>query len=84
MAMITTIDNPYNPFDDFDLWFLYDAQKGYNTCDYLSRIARTSESLSEEDNNQIINDAIDEIIKYDFMNIYKKVEKSVPDETDYD
>ena len=72
-VMITTVDNPYDPFENFDLWFIYDTEKGFNTCSYLSRIARTSDSLSEEDNLREIENAIDEIIKFDFMNIYRKV-----------
>ena len=28
---LTTIDNPFNPFDDFNSWFLYDIEKGYDT-----------------------------------------------------
>jgi hypothetical protein len=71
--MITTFDNPYNPFEQFTSWFLFDVEKGYNTCSYLGRIARTSDQLSEEENELEIERAIDEIIKYDFRNIYKKV-----------
>jgi len=71
--MITTIDNPYNPFTEFTSWFMFDTEKGYNSCSYLGRIARTSEQLSEEENNLEIERAIDEIIKYDFRNIYKKI-----------
>lgn len=74
-CMLTTIDNPYDPFEQFDLWFLFDVEKGYNSCAYLARIARTSDQLSDEENNEEIERAIDEIIKYDFMNIYKKVRK---------
>lgn len=70
---ITTIDNPYNPFEQFDSWFLFDVEKGYNTCAYLGRIARTSESLSDAENDNEVERAIDEIIKYDVENIYKKV-----------
>ena len=73
---ITTVDNPYNPLLQFDLWMKYDTEKGYNSCAYLDRIARTSEQLSEEENKEEIERAIDEIIKYDFMNIYKKVTKN--------
>ncbi len=36
-------------------------------------IAKTSEQFSDEENEQEIERAIDEIIKHDFMNIYKKV-----------
>lgn len=74
---LTTVDNPYDPFDQFDQWFAFDTDKGYNSCSYLDRIARTSDQLSEEENNQEIERAIDEIIKYDFLNIYKKVKKEV-------
>lgn len=72
---LTTIDNPYNPFEEFTSWFLFDVEKGYNTCAYLGRIARTSDQLSDEENNREVERAIDEIIKYDFRNIYKKVSK---------
>lgn len=71
--MLSTFDNPFNPFDDFDSWFQYDSDKGYNSCSYLARIARTSDQLSDEENSQEIERAIDEIIKYDFMNIYTKI-----------
>ena len=70
---LTTIDNPYNPFTQFDEWFLFDLEKGYNTCDYLGRIARTSDMLTDQENDEEIERAIDEIIKFDFRNIYKKV-----------
>ena len=74
-TMLTTIDNPFNPFKDFDSWFLFDVEKGYNSCDYLGRIAKTSEQLSDDENNEEIERAIDEIIKYDFTNTFKKVSK---------
>ena len=70
---LTTIDNPYNPFTQFDEWFLFDVEKGYNTCDYLGRIARTSDILTDQENDEEIERAIDEIVKFDFRNIYKKV-----------
>ena len=72
-AMLSTFDNPFNPFENFDEWFMFDMDKGYNSCAYLDRIARTSDALSEEENEREIERAIDEIIKYDFMNIYMKV-----------
>jgi hypothetical protein len=72
-ARITTIDNPYDPQQEFSQWYLFDVNKGYNTCDYLGRIAKTSDQLSDEENEKETERAIDEIIKYDFRNIYKKV-----------
>ena len=72
---LTTIDNPFDPIDQFDEWYLYDMQKGYSSCAYLARIARTSDALTDAENEIEIERAIDEIIKYDFMNIYKKVKR---------
>lgn len=64
-VMITTEDNPYNYFDNFEEWYNYDIQKGYNTCSLLARIARTSDQLSDDENEREIERAIDEILKYD-------------------
>ena len=74
---LTTVDNPFNPFEQFTSWFLFDEEKGYHSSAYLGRIARTSDQLSDEENNQEIKRAIDEIIKYDFTNIYRKVTQQV-------
>lgn len=73
---LTTFDNPYNPFEQFSSWFLFDVEKGYNSCAYLGRIAKTSEQFSDEENEKEIEKAIDEIVRYDFMNIYKKVKRN--------
>ncbi|MDY2836211.1 MAG: hypothetical protein SOW46_13560 [Candidatus Aphodomonas sp.] len=72
-CMLTTFDNPYDPFTQFSRWFLFDTEKGYDTCAYLGRIARTSEEFTDEETQRANESAIDEIIKYDFRNIYRKV-----------
>ena len=74
-TMLTTIDNPFNPFKDFDSWFLFHVEKGYNSCAYLARIAKTSNEFTEQEEDEEIERAIGEIIKYDFMNIYVKVKE---------
>lgn len=78
MVTITTKDNPYDPFDQYDEWFAFDQRKGYNTNSYLARIAKTSPDLPPADYEQSIEDAVDEILKYDFLNMYRKVEKINP------
>ena len=70
---LTTIDNPFNPFEQFTSWLLFDSEKGYNSCAYLARIAKISDDMSEQEQDRETERAIDEIIKNDFMNIYKKV-----------
>lgn len=72
-CMLTTFDNPYNPFEDFTLWWLYDIEKGYNTCGYLDRVANFSDDMSSEEEAIENERAIDQIIENDFLNIYKKV-----------
>ena len=72
-CVLTTFDNPYDPVEQFDAWYQYDMDKRYGTCGLLDRIARTSDALTEEENDREIERAIDDIIKYDVRNIYKKV-----------
>ena len=77
-VMLTTFDNPYDPFDDFHQWFMFDIEQGYNTCGKLARIARSSEEFSTVEDKVETERAIDEIIDYDFLNIYKKLTRNVP------
>lgn len=73
-CMLSTIDNPFNPFEQFTSWHLFDKEKGHNCCEYLMRIANVSDELSDEESDEEIERAIDEIIKYDIRKIYTKVE----------
>lgn len=75
-CMLTTIDNPYNPFEQFESWFLFDTEKGYNSSSYLARIAQLTDDMSENEKDIEIERAIDEIIKYDFTNMRKKIKRN--------
>lgn len=72
--MLTTVDNPYNPFTQWDLWYSFDEnQKGYCSCEYLDRVSATSDGFSEAENQRELNRAIDWIVKNDPSNRYCKV-----------
>lgn len=72
-VMLTTIDNPFDPFTQFDEWKAFDEEKGYFSCAYLARIVKTSDELSEEDEALAIEQAIDEIVRLNVLGIYRKV-----------
>lgn len=73
---LTTFDNPYDPFEQFTDWFLFDVEKGYDTCSRVARIAQFSDDMTQKEIDEENERAIDEIIKYDFMNVYKKVTRT--------
>lgn len=73
VCLLTTFDNPFDPITQFDEWFMFDEEKGYHSCSLIDRFARTSDQLSDYENEMEIERAIDEIIKYDFLGIYKKI-----------
>lgn len=72
-CMLTTFDNPFDPFDQFTSWLLFDKEKGHNTCEYLARIVNLSDDMSQEEIDIETERAIDSIIKYDVTNTFKKV-----------
>ena len=74
-CMLTTTDNPFNPLEDFSSWLMFDIEKGYDTCGRLMRIANIPDDFTEQEEDEEIERAIDTIIKYDVLDIYKKVTK---------
>jgi len=77
VSMLTTIDNPYDPFTQWDEWFLFDMQAGYNSPGMVARIAKLSNELTPAQENKAIEDAIDEIVKYNVIGVWTKVQKEV-------
>ena len=71
--MLTTVDNPFNPFTHFDEWNTFDQMNGYHTTALLGRVIITSHSLSEVDESFAIELAIDEIVRENVSGMHKKV-----------
>lgn len=62
---LTTTDNPYDPKTEFDMWFAFDVNNGYNSCALLDRVCKTSSQLSDALIADDVNEAIDWIILHD-------------------
>ena len=76
---LTTIDNPYDPFEQFTEWLMFDKEKDYDTCEYLARRVQPylKDDMSQVEENEIIEFIIDEIVMNNPLGIYKKVWRTV-------
>lgn len=70
---ITTIDNPFNPFKDFDNWFLYDVEKGYYSCSRIARLVDNLDNTEEKEEDELIEEAIDRLVEIDPLDLYRKL-----------
>ena len=73
---LTTYDNPFDPFEQFTSWFMFDVEKGYNTCSKLDRLSNIRDDMSQDEIDEEMERVIDQIIANDFLNIYKKVTRN--------
>ena len=71
----TTVDNPFNPFEDFNSWFMFDTEKGYYTSSKLGRLTNLKENMTEKEENEEVERAVDRLIEIDPLDIYIKVVK---------
>lgn len=74
--MLTTVDNPYNPFTDWDEWYRFDEARGYHSTGLLARVVKTSDDLSESDQELAIDNAIEEIVKENVSGMHRKIFES--------
>ena len=72
---LTTVDNPWSPFDNFENWYKWDIQHGYYSCAYLDRVANTNDQMHEDEIQAETERAIDEIVALNPLNKYIKVVK---------
>lgn len=74
--MLTTVDNPFDPFTQWDEWFDFDAASGYHTPSFLARIAKSSDEITDPDQDLAIEQAIDEIVAENVLGVYRKVSRT--------
>ena len=68
--MLTTFDNPYNPFVDFSSWYMYDCEMQHNTCGRLARIADTNSEMTDKELDEAKETAMNFIVQYDLEGIF--------------
>lgn len=73
--MLTTFDNPYDPFTEWDEWFMWDLHAGYHTPGLLDRVSRVSDEISEADQALAIEQAIDEIVRENVSGMHRKIKR---------
>jgi hypothetical protein len=78
MKRLTTKDNPYDPFTQFDKWNAFDTQNGYNTLSLLARLCVSNDEETEEQAEQDYAQAVDDVMKYANIGIYKVVTRTEP------
>jgi hypothetical protein len=71
--MLTTLDNPYNPFTQYDEWYALDEARGYHSTGLLARYVVTSDALSPADQENAIQQGLNELIQDNPYGMYKKV-----------
>lgn len=71
--LLTTTDNPYHPVDEYDDWRAFDMEHGYYTEQRLARVAATSYKMTDLENQRNINAAIDDFIRLDELNLWKRI-----------
>lgn len=73
--MLTTLDNPFDPFNEFTSWYMFDCEKGHNTSSRLARIANIDSEMSQKEVDDEMDRAMDFIVKYDLEDKYIKVQE---------
>lgn len=74
--MLTTLDNPFDPFNDFASWFAFDLEKGHHTSSRIARIADLNSEMTQKEVDEEMERAMDLIVQYDFEDKYVKVQET--------
>ena len=74
---LTTVDNKYDPIEDFDNWYARDNELGYGTACYLAREVVLTDDMTLVEQEKEKERAIDKIVLADPINLYRKVKRKV-------
>ena len=72
-VMLSTTDNPYDPFDEFNQWFNFDSTQGYNTLSMLARLVHSTDELGSFVHDEELHRVIDEVVELNLSGVHIKV-----------
>lgn len=78
--MVTTIDNPWNPFSHYHEWLSYDMTHCYHTDEWIAVLSKTSNDLGTEEQQEQVDAGVDSLLALDPYGLHVKVYE---DEADY-
>lgn len=71
--VLTTIDNPHNPKEDYGKWKRWDEDNNYNTESYIARLLEMEEEVDDDDElklEELRKKVILDVLDHDVLNIY--------------
>ena len=74
-SMLTTVDNPYNPFENFEDWYIYDQDHRHFCCERLAEVVGDLKDSNEVESIKITESAINFIVANDVLGKYAKVQR---------
>ena len=74
-SMLTTVDNPYNPFVNFDDWYRYDRDHKHYCRERLAEVVGDLKDSNEVEKIKIAESAINYIVANDVLGKYAKVQR---------
>lgn len=75
-TFITTFDNPFDPFTNFNEWCSYDCQLGYNTCALIDRVYNAfidTKEIDEVESEMLRVESMKRIVSL-MPNVYKLIQ----------
>ena len=86
-VMLSTKDNPYDPFTHFEEWYAFDTQKGYNCCSLIDRVCVTSNDFDDQMQEDALEETIDNVIKFlgdNFIKVESEEKELIVEDEDGD
>ena len=71
--MLSTLDNPFDPFDEFAKWYMFDCEKGHQTSSRIARLAQLDSEMSTKEIEAEQIRVMEFIYKHDLEGKYVKV-----------